>query len=172
MLELDKLIRENVRQFLKEQQEVMKKTSQWTHDPPAEYTRKLAEHYGEPRVLSENGYAEWINVAGFSKVYVRDEYVQHTFPQEHYDFVYSTRKLSVPPRLYSDFAEVTGSIIIDGLKNEVTARCGDIVANAITLGFVEDVLAGKQAPDKEEYGRRINETVVPEWFDDPMNEIK
>lgn len=166
------IIKESVRQMLKEQEAVQQATAKWENDAPAEYTQKLTRFFGEPRVLSEGGYAEWINVAGFKRVSVRDEYVLHTFPQKHYDFVYSTRELSVPTEMYSDFGEVTGSIIIDGLKKEVTARCGDIVANAITIGFVEDVLAGEEEPDKEVYGNRIMETVVPEWFDDPMNEIE
>jgi hypothetical protein len=167
-----KIVKENVKQILKEQEEVREATSQWQHDWPSKYTRMLTERFGSPRVLSKDGYAEWINVAGFKRVYVRDEKITHNFPETHYDSVYSTREIHVPDRLYSDFANVTGSIIMDGLKKEVTARCADIVANAITLGFVEDVVAGRQAPDKKEYGRRINETVVPGWFDDPLNEIE
>jgi len=171
-MSLRKFIKENVRRVIREQERVREATERWTHDPPAEYTQKLAETFGEPKVLSENGYAEWINVAGFKRICVRDEYVVHNFPMTHYDFVYSTREIEVPNELYSEFAGVTGSIIIDGLKKEVTARCGDIVANAITLGFVEDVVKGRETPDKEEYGRRIKETEVPWWFDDPMNEIE
>jgi len=58
---------------------------------------------------------------------------------------------------------VTGSIIVDLLKQEVTARCGDVTANAITLGFVQDQpkmgkLTKKQL--KDEYARRITEGVA------------
>ena len=57
--------------------------------------------------------------------------------------------------LFKQFAGVTGSIIIDGLKGTITARCGDLVANDITINFVLDVVAGKIKPDKEEYAKRI-----------------
>ena len=50
---------------------------------------------------------------------------------------------------------MTGSIIVDGLKGEVTARCGDLVANDITLQFVLDSINGKIEPTKDEYAKRI-----------------
>ena len=45
--------------------------------------------------------------------------------------------------------------IIDGLKGEATARCGDTVANDVTLQFVLDSIDGKIEPTKEEYKNRI-----------------
>ena len=57
--------------------------------------------------------------------------------------------------MFEDFAKVTGSIIIDGLKGTVTARCGDLVANDVTINFVLDVVAGKTEPSRDEYKKRI-----------------
>ncbi len=57
--------------------------------------------------------------------------------------------------MVGDFAGVTGSIIIDGLKGEVTARFGDLVANDVTLNFVIDCINGNAIPSKEEYAKRI-----------------
>ena len=48
-----------------------------------------------------------------------------------------------------------GSIIVDGLKGEVTARCGDLVANDVTLNFVLDSIDGKIKPSKETYAKGI-----------------
>ena len=64
-------------------------------------------------------------------------------------------KSTIEPDLVGKFAGVTGSIIVDGLKGEVTARCGDTVANDVTLNFVLDCINGKAEPSKEEYGNRI-----------------
>ena len=50
---------------------------------------------------------------------------------------------------------MTGSIIIDGLKGTVTARCGDLVANDKTINFVLDVVKGNTEATKEEYAKRI-----------------
>jgi hypothetical protein len=77
------------------------------------------------------------------------------------DFLYGTKDIEVPDKLHDDLARVTGSIIIDGLKGEVTARCGMMVKNAVTLGFVEDVVRNKINPNKDEYARRIKNNIVP-----------
>ena len=63
-------------------------------------------------------------------------------------------------------AKASESIIVDQLKNEVTARCGDIYANAITLGFVQKLVAGDIKPEDsaEEYKRHILGGMLPDWF--------
>ena len=38
------------------------------------------------------------------------------------------------------------SILLDFLKNEVGARCGSLTANAVTLNYVLDVVAGRVKP--------------------------
>lgn len=112
----------------------------------------------------------WRNIAGFRRVEIRDEAIPHNFPVRHKDFVYSSRKIFVPAHYYDDFARITGSIIIDGLRQEVTARCGALVKNAVTLGFVEDVARGKVKPTKAEYSRRILGNVTPSWYKDELGE--
>ena len=100
-----------------------------------------------------------------NKVYILDESIKHSFPADHIDYCYSVLKVpqiqakdgqsTINPKLVGDFAGVTGSIIIDGLKGTVTARCGDLIANDITINFVVDVVKGKVEPKKEEYAKRI-----------------
>ena len=141
----------------------------WLHKDAADYSKKLVNKFGEPNEKSDR-YMVWHNTEGFKKIYIVDESIPHGFPGEHRDFVYSTREMQVPPELHEDFAKVTGSIIIDGLKGEVTARCGALIKNAVTLGFVEDVLSGKTKPTKDEYAKRINNDIVPDWYRDTMKE--
>ena len=103
-----------------------------------------------------------------SEVYILDESIKHSFPASHIDYCYSVLKVpqiqakdgqsTINPKLVGDFAGVTGSIIIDGLKGEATARCGDLIANDVTLNFVIDSINGNTIPSKEEYAKRILET--------------
>lgn len=143
----------------------------WEIDVPRDYAFSLAEVFGPPDLVNE-ACAVWYDIAGFKRVKVKDELIDHDFPAPHKDYVYSTIEIDVPTDLYDDLGSVSGSIIIDGLKKEVTARCGDIAANAATLGFVEDVVAGRAEPTKEEYSRRINNAIVPDWFQDKMGELE
>ena len=102
---------------------------------------------------------------GFIGSHIVDESVKHSFPAAHRDYVYTTYsvpewqqdegKHNIDTELFKQFAGVTGSIIIDGLKGTVTARCGDLVANDITINFVLDVVRGKVEPKKDEYAKRI-----------------
>ena len=64
--------------------------------------------------------------------------------------------------------------MVDQLKGEVTARCHYLIKNAVTLGFVDDVVADKIPDDKarNEYAKRIKNNITPDWFDDPLDEYK
>ncbi len=160
----------------KEEKKIHPLVSNWKHEKAQKYASLLIEKYGEPKVkgdemllwedvklIDEETYQ--YKVKKIDKLYVIDEHIQHSFPAEHIDYVYSTLKIpqiqakdgksTINPDLVGKFAGVTGSIIIDGLKGEATARCGDTVANDVTLNFVLDSINGKVEPTKEEYGKRI-----------------
>ena len=150
--------------------------SNWKNEKAQKYASILIEKYGEPKVkgdkmllwedlelIDEEKYQ--YKVTKVDKVYIIDESIPHSFPADHIDYCYSTLKIpqiqakdgksTIDSDLVGKFAGITGSIIVDGLKGEVTARCGDLVANDITLNFVLDSINGKIEPTKDEYGNRI-----------------
>ena len=159
-----------------EEKKVHELVSHWENKKAQEYASLMIEKYGEPDAKGKK-IVSWNNVTlideekyeykvrKIDKLYVLDEHIEHSFPADHIDYVYSTLKIpeiqakdgksTIEPDLVGKFAGVTGSIIIDGLKGEATARCGDTVANDITLNFVLDSIKGKIEPTKEEYGKRI-----------------
>lgn len=126
----------------------------WDHDEPVSYAKFLEKTFGEPDEFT-NEQAIWHNIDGFKKVVCKDEYIMHGSPAPHYDFVYSYIDLAIPENLSDELAECSGSILIDHLKNEVGARCASLTANAVTLNFCLDVVAGRTQPTREEYERRI-----------------
>ena len=75
-------------------------------------------------------------------------------------------EIDIPQELMEAVAKASESIIVDQLKNEVTARCGDIIANAITLGFVQKLVNNeiKSEDAEEEYKKHILEGMTPDWF--------
>ena len=149
---------------------------EWKNKKAKEYASVLIEKYGEHEVkgdemllwedvtlIDEKKYK--YNIKKIDKLYIIDENIAHSYPAPHFDYCYSTLKIpqiqakdgksTINPELVGKFAGVTGSIIIDGLKGEATARCGDTVANDVTLNFVIDCINGNTIPSKEEYAKRI-----------------
>ena len=162
--------------FEQEEKKIHPLVSNWKHEKAQSYASVLIDKYGEPKVkgkrmllwedlnlIDEENYQ--YKVKKVDKVYIIDEHIEHSFPADHRDFCYSTYsvpewkpkdgKHTIDAQLFEDFAKVTGSIIIDGLKGTVTARCGDLVANDVTINFVLDVVKGKINASKDEYKKRI-----------------
>jgi hypothetical protein len=148
----------------------------WKNPEPQKFARSLIRHWGQPD--EETGsQATWYNRDGFKRVVVRDEYILHCCPAPHYDFVYSTVDLHVPKNLVRVLAESSESILIDLLKNEVSARCATLSANAVTLNYVMDVVSGRAKGSSQEYDRRIKalyrNRLEPkfDWWPDNTNEL-
>ena len=143
------------------------------NEDAADYARKLVAKFGPPNELSES-WLTWYAIDQFQETAIRDESVAHDFPKPHRDFVYSIMPMEVPESFAEMLRHVTGSIIYDGLKKTVTARCGALMANAITLDFVKDVVAFKihASPEKAkiEYGKRIKRWKAPNWYNNELGE--
>jgi hypothetical protein len=151
--------------------------SKWRNDEPVAFVKSLTKKLGQPDELTANR-AVWYDQDGFKRIEVLDEYILHCCPAPHYDFVYSTIDLHVPTKFVRVLAESSESILIDLLKNEVSARCATLSANAVTLNYVLDVVSGRVQGSKEEYERRIKQLYKnklnpdPEWWPDVTKEVR
>ncbi len=144
----------------------------WKHSLPKETITKYILNFVLPYDVGKDSVI-WKNIAGFDITWVLDEQIKHTHPIDHIDFVYSTIKVpGIEPEHVCIISQATGSIFIDLLKQEATARCHYLVKNAVSLGFVQDVVDGKitMEQSREEYGRRILNNIHLDWFKDPLNE--
>jgi len=152
-----------------------KHSSKWQYATAKAYVDKMTEKYGKPDYEIPGYLAIWKQRIGkIKETYIKDERIAHPFPMPHFDFLYSVMDIKVPKEKQKILADATESIFVDRLKGEVTARCAMLIKNGISLGFVEDVVAGKvKAEDaRKEYARRIINSVMPSWFKDPMGEFK
>lgn len=150
----------------------MKKLEKWINKDAASYVKYFSKYYGEPETLTDH-YASWDVEIGPTKFhYSKDESLLHKFPVEHKDHFYSVMNLRVSPEQQKKLIDVTESIIVDRLAETVTARCGNIVANSVTLGFVEDFVYGRlgKVDLKKEYGERIMSEMTPDWYNDISKE--
>ncbi len=148
--------------------------SGWKHKGAFEYASKLRRKFGKP-ITSGTTIMIWENIAGFDRVEVRDELIDHDFPKPHKDFVYSylsltDEEVTKMQDLISAFSKVTGSIFFDGLKKEMGARCGMLLKNADTFTYIMSVLAGDIEPTKENYSEFILNDKFGDWYKDEMKE--
>lgn len=150
---------------------------QWRNEEPVAFVKSLTKQFGTADELTENR-AVWYDRDGFKRIEVQDEYILHCCPAPHYDFVYSTIDLHVPKKFVRVFAESSESILLDLLKNEVSARCATLSANAVTLNYVLDVVSERVEGSKAEYERRIKQLYKnrldpdPEWWPDQTKEVR
>ena len=151
--------------------------AQWRNSEPVTFVKSLTKKLGQPDELTENR-AVWYDKDGFKRIEVLDEYVLHCCPEPHYDFVYSTVDLHVPMKFVRVLAESSESILLDLLKNEVSARCATLSANAVTLNYVLDVVSQRVEGGKDEYEKRIKQLYKnklnpdPEWWPDTTKEVR
>jgi hypothetical protein len=149
----------------------------WGNAEPAEFARSLTKKFGSPDESTPDRVI-WYDRDGFKRIEVQDEYIMHCCPEPHYDFVYSTIDLHVPKKFVRVLADSSESILLDLLKNEVTARCATLSANAVTLNYVLDVVSDRVKGSKQEYERRIRALYKnrldpdPEWWPDETREIR
>jgi len=135
----------------------------WKNEKPKQYAIKLLGAFGKPDYFTPDSLT-WLNPhQNILKVCVMDEEIMHMVPSRHYDYVYSTARLATTPAQACMLQYISGSIIIDQLKKEVTARCGALVKNQVTLGFIYDYITGHLHGSKDqlqaEYKRRINNNI-------------
>ena len=134
------------------------------HKAAASLGMKLLPQFGKPDYVLVDRIIWLSPFPNIQKIELLDESIPHNFPAPHQDFVYSTAKIRVNPQQQAALAFVTGSIIIDQLKGVVTARCGGLLKNQVTLGFVYDVarglLQGQPMELKAEYARRIKNNIL------------
>ena len=152
-------------------------TLDWRNDEPKKFVAALTKKLGAPDEITANR-AVWYDKDGFKRIEVLDEYILHCCPAPHYDFVYSTIDLHVPKKFVRVLADSSESILLDLLKNEVSARCATLSANAVTLNYVLDVISERVKGSKEEYESRIKRLYKnrldpdPDWWPDVTKEVR
>ena len=146
----------------------------WVNKDAENYVGVLFDTFGDALYYGE-GIIKYQNIAGFDEVMVKDESIKHDFPTPHKDFVYSYMKLNNSQveklkNYISSFSIVTGSISFDPLKRIVRARCGMLIKNAVTLGFITDGLETPMLINKDAYSRRIINNEYPSWYKNELDE--
>ena len=140
--------------------------SNWYHMRPKEYYPKCIELFGKPTFVANvrNGQALWKTKGLFTQHLLVDEDILHCVPKVHHDYFYSSVRFFVPKEKVCDVLKISGSLLYDGLKKELTARCGGIGANYATIYLGMLVASGKMsigdAKTKDMYPRMIKGEIM------------
>lgn len=141
--------------------------SNWHHSRPKKYFPRCIELFGNPTFAANvrHGYALWKTKGLFTQHLLIDEDVKHCVPRPHHDYFYSSVKYFIPKNKVCDVLKISGSLNYDGLKKELTARCGGIGANYATIYLGMLVASGKMSIDKvkskDMYARMIRGEIIP-----------
>lgn len=111
-------------------------------DGPVAYYNTLKLKYGEPHILVNKigGICIWKDKDFNEKIILKDEFVKHDKPREHYDFLYSFIKVHIPPEKLVKVIKLSESINYDPLLKLLRARCASIEANIATFKTALDLL--------------------------------
>jgi hypothetical protein len=135
----------------------------WEEEQASALMCALTAQLGPPDALApqEGGLAIWHAPAGtgMDSITVKDEAVAHRCPAKHHDFVYSTLHVHLPPARVFDVLRLSGSVGYDGLKQELTARCGSLEANLATLALATDIATNQVTIDEVQSGGLYAHTI-------------
>jgi hypothetical protein len=144
----------------------MSELTNWKCTKAKNYYKKCIKLFGNPTFVAnvKDGYVLWKTRGLFTKHLLIDENIKHCVPRPHSDYFYSSVKFFVPKNKIFDVLKISGSLNYDGLKKELTARCGHINANysTIYLGMliVNGDLTISEIKKKDMYSKMIMGDII------------
>lgn len=66
-----------------------------------------------------------------------------TFPSPHHDSLLQAIPYEVPPERVSELLRFDGSVVVEGTRGELAARCDDERANYLALNLAHEILTNK-----------------------------
>lgn len=129
--------------------------------------QKVIETYGEPDEVTDRRLV-WHDNAPWKRTEVINEEIEHNFPMPHHDMVYQTVDYDVPVEKASELLEMTGSLIIDRVKGELTARCDKEEANFLSINLAHQIVEGEITSEegREKYAQAMKDKKHPELLQD------
>jgi hypothetical protein len=151
----------------------------FTDKLPRDTAVQYCNEFGDPESITKNS-AIWSSpIRKHDIVEVKNEQIPHSWPMAHVDFVYSTRSYKnedgscdITPEHVGIIAKATGSIFVDQLKCEATARCHYLIKNDVSLRFVQDIISGEKITTenaRDMYAEYILNNKTTDEFPDPFD---
>ncbi len=116
------------------------------HEEAQEVARSFMERHGEPQEATLQRLI-WHDGLWWKRTEIVNEEVPHNFPEEHTDFLYQTVNYNVPVEKVGELAQLSGSLIVDRVRGELTARSDSERHTLLLLNVADQVIDGRHTPD-------------------------
>ena len=141
----------------------------WRHSGPKKQYWSVVEEFGAPTYVVDipGGEAVWLEPGKFTRVTLRDESIAHKRPAPHCDFLYAgIAPVQLPDGKVGEIMQLTQSLLSDGLKQELTARCHFMGANVVTLLLALQMAMTDLSLDeaRKRYGPMIESSRDPKTY--------
>lgn len=90
----------------------------------------------------------WNNNGPWKKTILFKEEVPHDFPKSHTDLLQKFIDYKTPIDKFEDLAQYDGSVIAEGTKGELSARCDKEEMNFLALNLANDAATGKKTVEE------------------------
>jgi hypothetical protein len=117
--------------------------SHWS-GKPLETALKMIETYVYPNEATLTALT-WKKNGQWKRSTIYKEPVLHQFPLPHAAYIENTIDYKVPEDKMNDLAKFNGSLVIDHMKGEVSARSRHESLNRLTLNVMHDIVIGKRS---------------------------
>jgi hypothetical protein len=109
--------------------------------------QSLNGKYGLPSAVTDD-MVVWNNTAPFKRTIVYKEEINHKFPMEHSDILLQTVDYKVPKDKVAQLAKFDGSIIVDRVRGELSARNEREEMNILALNLSDKIVRGEMTPEQ------------------------
>jgi hypothetical protein len=117
-------------------------------DEPRQSAESLIDYYGEPDEATASFLIWFERAQPWKRTVVSRQSVRHDFPSTHMDHVEQTIDYRVPVGQVDALAAFDRSIIVDGTRGELSARCGGTSKNFLAINLAVDVVEGRRSVEE------------------------
>lgn len=103
---------------------------------------EMLQSYGPPDEVTQERLI-WHENGPWVRTEVVNEEIPHNFPAPHMDMLYQSVYYEVPQEKVAELAEFSGSVLVDRVKGELTARCDEEEPNFLSINLAHRIVEGE-----------------------------
>ena len=139
-------------------------------DEPRQSAERLIQTYGSPDEVTSSFLIWHEKASPWKRTVLSRQQATHAFPSTHQDFVEQTIDYEVPVEAVEDLARYDRSVLVDGTRGELSARCGGTSLNFLAINLAVELIEGRRSVED---ARRIYAQIAKRYHagdEDPLTQ--